>query len=151
MGEAGVKIVSGDLNFGNCFCLDPTLPFKPLDNAASQLFSSFGFTQLLDIPSRITDNTMSLLDLVFVESLDLVDQYGTLPPIADHDGTIVSFNIKQKFKKSTTKTIYDYRNADIDGAVNFIKSFNFDTNVFNNPLSEQAQAFTEVLKQALNK
>ena len=149
--EADVKIVSGDLNFGNCFCLDPTLPFKPLDNAASQLFSSFGFTQLLDIPSRITDNTMSLLDLVFVESLDLVDQYGTLPPIADHDGTIVAFNIKQKFKKSTTKTIYDYRNADIDGAVNFIKSFNFDTNVFNNPLSEQAQAFTEVLKQALNK
>ena len=147
--KADLKVVSGDLNLGNCYCLDPVLPFKPLDNAASQLFSSFGFTQLIDIPSRVTDNTMSLLDLVFVESLDLVDQYGTLPPIADHDGTLVSFNIKLKLKKSTNKILYDYKNADIDGAVNFIKNVNFDTNVFNHPLHLQAQIFTEVLKNAL--
>ena len=64
--EADIKIISGDLNWGNCFCLEPVLPFKPLDNAASQLFSSFGYTQLLDIPTRVTDNTTSLLDLSLI-------------------------------------------------------------------------------------
>ena len=47
------KIISSDLNFGNCYCKSPILEPKLLDSAASDLFSSFGFTQLIDIPMRI--------------------------------------------------------------------------------------------------
>ena len=65
--EADAKIISSDLNYGNCYSVDPVLPFKPLDNAASQLFSSFGFKQLIDVLTQVTTNTMSLIDLVYVQ------------------------------------------------------------------------------------
>ena len=145
--EADAKIISGDLNLGNCFCVDPVLPFKPLDNAASQLFSSFGFSQLIDSPTRVTENTVSLIDLVFVQSLELVQEYGILPQIADHDGTLLCLNVKQKYKKCSNKIVYDYKNADIDAMVKYVKEINFDTSVFKYPVSEQAEKFTDVLKQ----
>ena len=99
------KVIASDLNFGNCYCKFPTLEHKPLDSAASDLFSSFGFSQLIDIPTRITENSMSLIDLIFVKDTDLVSCHGTLPKIADHDGIVVSYNmkienIKQKKKGS---------------------------------------------------
>ena len=146
--DADVKIVSGDLNFGNCYSTEPILQFKPLDNAASQVFSSFGFTQLIDIPTRFTENTISLIDLVFVQSQDLIDEYGTLPQIADHDGTLLCLNIKQKVKKPSNKTIYDYNNMDTDGLIQYIKTYNFENSIFNLPLSEQAQQFTNILQDA---
>merc|ERR1712105_539407 len=49
------KIIISDLNFGNCYCKFPVLEPKLLDAAAADLFSSFGFTQLIDIPTRVTE------------------------------------------------------------------------------------------------
>ena len=72
-------LIASDLNFGNCYCKFPILEHKPLDSAASDLFSSFGFTQLIDIPTRITENTMSLIDLIFLKDTDMVSCHGTLP------------------------------------------------------------------------
>ena len=46
--EADVKVIASDMNFGNCYCLNPELDFKPLDNSAPELFSSFNFQQLID-------------------------------------------------------------------------------------------------------
>ena len=75
--NASQKIIASDLNFGNCYCKSPILEPKPLDSAGSDLFSSFGFTQLIDIPTRITENTTSLIDLFFEMNID------TLPKISD--------------------------------------------------------------------
>ena len=44
--SAQYKIVSSDLNFGNCYCKIPTLIQKPLDYTAPDLFESYGFHQL---------------------------------------------------------------------------------------------------------
>ena len=63
--NANQKIIASDLNFGNCYCKYPILMPKPLDATAPDLFSSYGFTQLIDIPTRVTDNTTSLIDLIF--------------------------------------------------------------------------------------
>jgi hypothetical protein len=59
--RAEYKLLSGDLNFGNCYCKIPILNPKPLDASAPDLFSSFGFQQLIDIPTRVTENTVSLI------------------------------------------------------------------------------------------
>ena len=48
------KIMASNLNFGNIYSKYPILPPKPLDRSASDLFASFGFTQLIDIPTRVT-------------------------------------------------------------------------------------------------
>ena len=51
--------------------------------------------QIIDIPTRVTADTTSLIDLFFVVSnLNSVITYGTLPKIADHDGILCSFNVK---------------------------------------------------------
>ena len=49
--RAEYKLMSGDLNFGNCYCKIPILNPKPLDASAPDLFSRFGFQQLIDIPT----------------------------------------------------------------------------------------------------
>ena len=120
------KIIISDLNFGNCYCKYPVLEPKLLDAAAADLFSSFSFTQLIDIPTRVTEDTTSLIDLIFERNTDNISSHGTLPKIADHDGVLVSYFIQSHKPKAKTKTIYHYKNADINGLINHIKSFNFE-------------------------
>ena len=113
------------MNFGNIYCKVPILNPKPLDNSAPDLFSSFGFQQLIDIPTRVTENTVSLISLIYVNKPDDVICHGTLHRIADHDGVLVSFNTKSEKQKPKTKKIYDYKNADVDGLIRFIKEHDF--------------------------
>ena len=85
------KIIMSDFNFGNCYSKYPVLTHKPLDSTAPELFEGYGFTQLIDIPTRITQNTSSLVDLVFVQNQDFLTIHGTLPKIAEND-RIISFS-----------------------------------------------------------
>ena len=80
--KSQLKLIIGDQNFGNCYCKSVVLPPKPLDSAAPDLFSSFGFKQLINIPTRVTENTSSLVDLIFADNLDDITCHGTLPKIA---------------------------------------------------------------------
>ena len=64
-----------------------------MDATAPDLFSSYGFNQLIDIPTRVTENTVSLIDLIYVNKLDEITCHGTLHKIADHDGVLVCFDI----------------------------------------------------------
>ena len=114
---ATYKIITSDLNFGNCYCKYPILNHKPLDVSAPDTFSSYGYTQLIDIPTRITEDTVSLIDLFFADSIEDIDCHGTLHRIADHDGIVVSYNLITQKPKAKTKTIYDYKNADISGLI----------------------------------
>ena len=139
--------MSGDLNFGNCYCKIPILNPKPLDASAPDLFSSFGFQQLIDIPTCVTENTVSLISLIYVNKPDDVICHGTLHKIADHDGVLVSFNTKCVKPKPKTKTIYDYKNADIEGLIKFIKDFDFENVVFSKPVHMQTDVYSEILKQ----
>ena len=149
--NASLKLVIGDMNFGNSYCTSIPLNPKPLDSAASDLFSNFGLKQLINIPTRVTENTMSLVDLIFVYNQNDLACHGTLPQIADHDGVIASFKFQTEQPKTKTKTIYDYKNADLDGLVHFIKSFNFNQTVFCLPVKEQARMFTQILSDAFTK
>ena len=145
---ATYKIITSDLNFGNCYCKYPILSHKPLDSFAPDIFTSHGFTQLIDIPTRITENTMSLIDLFFVDNTDDIVCHGTLPRIADHDGIIASFKLEIEKPKAKSKTIYDYKNADIPGLISHIKQFNFHTAVFSHPTEVQANLYSEILINA---
>ena len=88
------KIITSDLNFGNVYCKTPVLNPKPLDDFPPDLFMSYGFHQIIDIPTRVTNETTSLIDLFFINSTDGITSQGTLPKNADHDGIFASFDIK---------------------------------------------------------
>ena len=151
--EADLSVIASDLNFGNCYCVDPQLEFKPLDFVAPEIFSSHNFKQLIDRPTRVrktvVSTSVSLIDLLFVNSQDLVEEYGTLPEIADHSGILLSLNLKLKLRKPTKKTILDYNNFDLDGLKTCLKDFDFHSNVFNLPVEEQADKFTNILKDCI--
>ena len=55
---------------------------------------------LIDIPTRVSRRTLPLIDLVFVDSHDLVEEYGILPEIADHAGVLLR---KEKDQKTIQK------------------------------------------------
>ena len=147
---ATYKIITSDLNFGNCYCKNPLLNYKPLDALAPDVFSSHGFTQLIDIPTRITEDTISLIDLFFADDIHDIVCHGTLPRIADHDGILASYNLNLQKPKAKTKTVYDYKNADIDGLTNHFKYFDFDTAVFSHPTVTQAELFDKILIDAFS-
>ena len=149
--KASLKLITGDLNFGNIYCKNIELRPKPLDLAAGDLFTSFGYKQLISIPTRLTENTLSLVDLIFIDNLDEVECHGTLPKIADHDGIIASFKFKTEKTKLKTKTLFDYKNADVIGLTKFIKEFNFDEVVFRQPIKDQPNVFSQVLTDAFSK
>ena len=149
--KAEYKLLSGDLNYGNCYCKVPILNPKPLDSKAPDLFSSYGFNQLIDIPTRLTENTVSLISLIYVNNPDQVICHGSLHRIADHDGVLVSYNIESKRPKPKTRTIYDYKNADFPGLIQYIKDFDFESTVFSQPIKDQTNIYTDILKNGFSK
>ena len=76
---------------------------------------------------------------------DNVCGHGALTKIANHDGLLVSYSIESQKQKIKNKTIYDYKNADINGLTNFIKHFDFESAMFIHPTLVQAELYTEVL------
>ena len=149
--KATNKVILGDFNFGNCYCKAPILNPKPLDSIAPDLFSSYGFNQLIDIPTRVTENSVSLISLIFVNQPDDINCHGTLQRIADHDGVLVSFNTKSLKPKIKTRTVYDYKNADIEGLTKYIKEFDFENTVFGCSVKNQCSVYTNILTEAISK
>ena len=121
--KAEYKIIASDLNFGNTFCKNPILNPKPLDSTAPDLFESFGFHQIIDIPTRIAFGSISLIDLIFLNKSDDLICHGTLPQIADHEGVLASFNLKSQKIKPNSRIIYDYMNADVEADLEIIHAF----------------------------
>ena len=142
------KIIASDLNFGNCYCKFPLLPPKPLDTSAPELFSSFGAKQVIDIPTRTTETTTSLIDLIFVFNVDRVQCHGTLPSIADHDGTFICFHSTQQKQKVQTRTVYDYKNIDEQALIKYLNEINYHDLVFSKPVFQQAEAYSNILIKA---
>ena len=127
-------ILASDLNFGNVYCKFPILNPKPLDNTAPSLFKSFGLNQMIDIPTRVSGNCTSLIDLVFCRFVDNVQAHGTLPPLADHEGTFIAFHCFLDKSKPVTRTIFDYKSMDEGALIQYIKNIDFDLQVFRSQL-----------------
>ena len=144
-------VIASDLNFGNCYCKFPILEHKPLDNRAPDLFESYGLHQLIDIPTRTTENTISLIDLFYVKNRDNIVAQGTLPKIADHDGILCSFNIQNTKPQIRTREIFDYKNADLTGLTEYIKHFDFNNTVISYNVFTQTETYTDVLTEAFSK
>jgi hypothetical protein len=103
--NAHTKLIMSDLNFGNIYCKYPILSPKSLDALAPELFTRHEFQQLIDIPTRVTSNTTSLIDLIFTNNVDNIQCQGTLPPIADHEGIFINFHCIQS-KESLLKKLF---------------------------------------------
>ena len=105
-------ILASDLNYGNIYCKFPNLSAKPLDTSAPELFSSHGLSQIIDIPTRVTSDTTSLIYLIYCHKTENIQCHGTFPKIADHDGTFVSFHCTIDRPRPKSKQVLDFKNLD---------------------------------------
>ena len=106
------KLILGDFNFGDCYDFYGGLRGKSLDERAPPIFLEKEFYQMVDRPTRKVGDSVSLIDLVFVNKTDDVVLTAVLPPIADHSGTLVSLNTLSFKKPPKVITLYDYDTAD---------------------------------------
>ena len=149
--KSALKVICGDLNFGDLYNFHGGLKGKALDDTASPIFIEHGFTELIDIPTRQVGLSTSLIDLIFVNKTDDVVLTATTPPIADHNGTLISINTLT-FKKPPKKFIkYDYDAANWDEIGKSIQAFNdrfqYDdsTIIDQQSIDKMATDFTEAL------
>ena len=63
---------------------------------------------------------------------------------------LVSCDIQCQKPKQRTKTIFDYKNADIEGLKNYIIGFDFNTTVFSHPIELQAELYSDILTNAFS-
>ena len=94
---------------------------------------------------------VSLISLIYVNQPDDILCHGTLHRIADHDGVLVSFNTKSIKPKNKTRKFYDYKNADVEGLIKYIKEYDFENVVFCSSVQNQCEIYTNVLTEAFSK
>ena len=107
--RSATKLICGDMNFGNIYNRLGNLSPRTLDTKAPDLFLEAGMYQLIDIPTRQVNLSCSLIDLVFSSKLENVVLTATLPPVADHAGTLLCLNTLSYKSKPVVmdKPIYD--------------------------------------------
>ena len=88
----------GDFNI-DCFCVN-----SYMYNKLMSVTSSFNLSQIVTEPTRVTSNSSTLIDLIFVSSTTLIEKCTTIPPLAnsDHHGLQLTFKLKlSKITKNT--------------------------------------------------
>ena len=91
-----------------------------------------------------------MLSSTFLNQTDDVICHGTLHKIADHDGVLVSFDLKSQKQSIKSKKIYDYKNADVEGLLNHIKNFDFENVVFSQNVQDQVGIYSDILKRSFD-
>ena len=91
--------ILGDLN---CNMLDGN---DPACQSLTKFCSSFNFSQLIKQPTRVTENSKTLIDAFLTSTPNLVAETKVIPvSISDHDLVFASL----KLKKERTKPVYIY-------------------------------------------
>lgn len=87
-----------------------------LNNPLSKCCDAYGLTQIIDEATRITQNTQTLIDPIFVDCLDKVSTHGTINAdlISDHRLVFCTLNISAPKNKQKFIQIRSFKNIDND-------------------------------------
>ena len=105
-------ILTGDFNVN---LLTPeTSNFKILSDS---IIEPFSLTQIIDQPTRITENSRTLIDLMFVKNPEKVVSHGAcaVPGVSDHHLIFMAYDIKKPKFKPHKVTIRNFKNFDLEG------------------------------------
>lgn len=103
-------VLTGDFNVN---MLNPdSSDFKNLNDS---LIEPFDLKQIIKNPTRITDKSKTLIDLLFVKDLNKVKTVGQcdVPGVSDHFFIYMSYNIKKPKFQAYTVTRRDFRKFDL--------------------------------------
>ena len=96
-----ILIILGDFN-DCCQTWDSPHSESELGLRLYNLVDHNGFKQIIDVPTRINDITRSLLDLIIVDSEQMIADSGTLPPVGTSDHSVVFCHINLEVSSSSS-------------------------------------------------
>ena len=118
-----------------------------LSNPSPQLLDVINFNNLQQVvthPTRITETSATLLDLVLTSCIDIISHVDVLPPVcSDHSVSCVKLIHKIKHRPSFKRTIYDYRKLDVEKLSNELSHVKWMDIVSLQSIEEAAQLFSD--------
>lgn len=118
----GVQIILlGDFNFPDIIW-SHSIPFSNPSTAEANRFvsvcSDFGLSQIVKLPTRVTKNKSSLLDLILTTSTDKVSTVTHMPGLSDHDILLFTITTPHQKIKRQRKKIRNYKKANYEAINN---------------------------------
>lgn len=119
----------GDFNFPEINWASPAIPNDATCESSNflALCSTFSLTQVITEPTRVTNSTSNILDLLLTSAPDFISNISYLPEISDH--CVIHLNLKftTGSSRNKSKVIYNYGKANFsainDGLKNFLDTF----------------------------
>lgn len=87
------------------------------------------FFQLIDEPTRITDQSSTILDLIFCDTPFLITESGTKPPLGNLDHCVIYCKLNIITSKPITyqREVWDYKTANFDAINEALSNAPFDS------------------------
>ena len=114
----------GDLNAGNNYDFYESLKTKTIDYDIASIFEDNLYSQIVDLPTRLAKESISLIDVIYVNRLDLVCKASVFSSIADHNGICFSFNINSKIPKKQNQERFQFNKMTHQNWVDFKSHLN---------------------------
>ena len=142
-------ILLGDFNIN--LMTPESLEAKALNNFITE---PFDLKQLIETPTRITQTSRTLIDLIFVgnghEKNVLFSGTTDAPGISDHHFTYVAYNIKKEKAKPKVITCRDFKNFDFNGFNKAAENLNWESIIFVGDLNTKVTILENLINQALD-
>ena len=110
-----VNIITGDYNCGANHEFFGTLPTTPFDFEVTNIFQQNFLSQLVDVPTRystsINGHSVSLLDHIWIDRIDLVNKTSVISQISDH--CLLGLELDLICRKPKNKIIEKFRFSDM--------------------------------------
>ena len=145
-------LVLGDLNAGNIFLENQYTAHSGITNFDIKLkdtIDTLSMTQLISEPTRISENTANLRDLVITSNTHIIKQHGTLSPFStiDHFPIYVTLDITPPTMTSKSITIWDYARVDADKLTSLLINTDWDT-ILDEDVDTATTKFTAAILEA---
>lgn len=125
-------ILTGDIN----------IDFSNLTNIQLRdCLSIYNLRNVIQSPTRVTENSSTLIDPVIVSDACIVLDSGTIDVdefLSDHKATYVSVKIDLNLSNSYYREVWNYKNADIGKLNNMISMHNWDAVINDTSTVDQA-------------
>lgn len=135
--------VLGDLNDDLLF---PNAKLKKIIKACK-------LSQIIDKPTRITETSATLLDVLITNNPNMIVDFDVLPhPIADHELITAKLNLRKPKRQPESKTFRSLINYDPTTLCNLILEETYTLNKINNTddVNLQVEIITEVLNKSID-
>ena len=121
-------IITGDFN-DRCADWNSAHPDSELGTSLVNLVASHNLFQLIEEPTRISEYTSNLLDLIITDSPGLVLDSGVLTPISNSDHSVIfcSLSLTHFKDKSFKRPIWDFNKANFQDLNIALSSAPWDT------------------------